>query len=275
MTASTLLASDGGAPDDPPTRSRPTHRSGLAGRGLKWGVASTDRGRGDGRAAGSTPEAARILLGLVPDVEPHTTPEPVATRTKTWDLGSITLADGVPAPLRGVIAWPEQLEAGVHPPLVMVLHGSHPIRRDDPSTCGSWPCPAGTEWVRPEQAEPRTATVEGSGPLSIDVQVGFGRQVTASRAPDPGMTGTQSTGRSARWRRSRPSDRPSGHSRAAIDPSRIRGRRRPHMSGMARQASPGRAIVWSPSLGSARTTSSTAAASEAHTRLHPACTGQA
>jgi len=97
-------------------------------------------------------------------------------------------------------------------------------------------------WARPKHGEPRHATVRCSdphSPLSIDLRVGFGRRVAASRAPDPGMTGTQSTGRSARWRCSRPSDGPCFHPRAAIDPSRIRGRRGPH------------------------------------TGLHPACTGQA
>jgi len=100
-----------------------------------------DQGAGDG----SAPEVGQVLLGLLPDVEPSPVPAPVATRTETWDLGTVTLADGVPAPLRGVIAWPEQLDVGVPLPLVMVLHGSHPICRDDPAAYGSWPCPPGTE----------------------------------------------------------------------------------------------------------------------------------
>ncbi len=59
----------------------------------------------------------------------------------SWDLGTVTLADGAPSRLWGVIAVPEG--AGPHP-VVLVLHGRHPVCSVD-SDYGTWPCQENSE----------------------------------------------------------------------------------------------------------------------------------
>jgi len=110
----------------------------------------TDPGRpgaseGPGPAAPQGPSA--VLLDVLASEEAAPEGPLLATRTASYDLGLVELADGVRAPVRGLAAWPEGIDAvgGAPAPLVLVLHGSHPICRDDPRDYGSWPCPAGTE----------------------------------------------------------------------------------------------------------------------------------
>jgi dienelactone hydrolase len=55
---------------------------------------------------------------------------------RSWDLGTVTLADGATSRLWGVVAAPD--EAGPHP-VVVVLHGRHPVCSVD-SDYGTWPC---------------------------------------------------------------------------------------------------------------------------------------
>jgi dienelactone hydrolase len=126
----------------------------LAGAGLMvaaclGGATVPDGGQG-GSAASETPATgtpAPILAALVPDAAPLDAAgaPTVPVTTTRYDLGTVTLADGAPAPMRGVIAVPATASAAAPAPLVVVLHGSHLICRDDPSGYGTWPCPAGTE----------------------------------------------------------------------------------------------------------------------------------
>jgi hypothetical protein len=91
-----------------------------------------------------------VLAGLLPTAGPlagPSDPADVEVTTSAWDLGTIALADGAPAPLRGVVSMPATTSATreAPAPLVVLLHGSHLICRDDPSGYGTWPCPPGTE----------------------------------------------------------------------------------------------------------------------------------
>lgn len=90
---------------------------------------------------------AAVLAALLPDPAPldASTAGAVAVTTASYDLGTVELVDGAPAPMRGVVAVPASASASAPAPLVVVLHGSHLICRDDPSGYGTWPCPAGTE----------------------------------------------------------------------------------------------------------------------------------
>lgn len=85
-----------------------------------------------------------LLVASTPLADPAATTL-VAVTTADFDLGTVTLADGAPAPMRGVVAVPAGASAATPAPLVVVLHGSHTICRNDPSGYGTWPCPADTE----------------------------------------------------------------------------------------------------------------------------------
>lgn len=102
---------------------------------------------GDGSGSEATDDTAGTGDGALGTARQPATPAPEApprpVTTTTYDLGSVELADGAPAPLRGIVAVPDDLDAPA--PVVLVLHGSHTICRDDPSGTGTWPCPAGTE----------------------------------------------------------------------------------------------------------------------------------
>jgi hypothetical protein len=113
-------------------------------------------GSADGDRVGGEPSGqpdslpAPVLAELLTAGGPlGTTPgtADVEVETARWDLGTVTLVDGAPAPLRGVVSMPAAAagDALTAVPLVVVLHGSHQICRNDPSGYGSWPCPPGTE----------------------------------------------------------------------------------------------------------------------------------
>ncbi len=96
-------------------------------------------------------EVPTVLVGRLPLLEPAPLDAGLPVRLERYDLGVVELADGAPAPLRGILARPAVEGAGSGapsadaPPLIVVLHGSHPICRDDRAAYGSWPCPDGTE----------------------------------------------------------------------------------------------------------------------------------
>jgi len=86
--------------------------------------------------------AVIVLVGACGDGSPNTGTGTGATGSATsWDLGTVTLADGAPSRLWGVLAVPEG--AGPHP-VVIVLHGRHAVCSVD-SDYGTWPCKEGSE----------------------------------------------------------------------------------------------------------------------------------
>jgi dienelactone hydrolase len=84
--------------------------------------------------------AATVLLGACGD-DSSDDGSSVSGSATSWDLGTVTLADGAPSRLWGVIAAPD--EAGPHP-VVVVLHGRHPVCSVD-SDYGTWPCQEDSE----------------------------------------------------------------------------------------------------------------------------------
>lgn len=118
------------------------------------GAAAPPPGGGLDVTPGTGPALTEDVLGAVlPTSTSLADPvgtDVVAVTTEDFDLGTVSLVDGAPAPLRGVAAVPVSATAADPAPLVVVLHGSHLICRDDPSGYGTWPCPAGTE-VKNEQ----------------------------------------------------------------------------------------------------------------------------
>lgn len=87
-------------------------------------------------AACSSPAATDDSAPALPD------PVTLSVETSTWDVGTVSLEEGVTSSLRGVMARPDA--PGPHP-VALVVHGNHMVCRDDPSEYGSWPCPEGTE----------------------------------------------------------------------------------------------------------------------------------
>jgi dienelactone hydrolase len=78
---------------------------------------------------------AAVALAACGDGAPDAGPSgPVGARS--WDLGTVTLADGATSRLWGVVAAPD--DPGPHP-VVVVLHGRHPVCSVD-SDYGTWPC---------------------------------------------------------------------------------------------------------------------------------------
>jgi len=121
------------------------------------GGGSADDPAGPDSGAGDTSDAPAVLAGLIvadADLAASTPEARLGVTVDAWDLGVLALADGAPAPLRGLVAVPDAAVTTTGTagplPLVVVLHGSHPICRDDPAAYGSWPCPVGTE-IRNEE----------------------------------------------------------------------------------------------------------------------------
>jgi dienelactone hydrolase len=171
----------------------------LAGAGLMVAACSGGATAPDGGPGGSaTPDAPApgtptpVLAGLLPDVAPldATGAPKVLVTTTRYDLGTVTLTDGAPAPMRGVIAVPATASAAAPAPLVVVLHGSHLICRDDPSGYGTWPCPAGTEapneqgltWLLEELAA--RGVVALAPALNVQYTYGAGEPEPASRTAE-------------------------------------------------------------------------------------------
>ena len=85
---------------------------------------------GSGAPAGPTPDAgaatgpasavAPVLSGLAGPVEPAPWPAALVPRTASYGLGTVTLADGVPAPLRGVVTWPISVPGAAPVPLELL-----------------------------------------------------------------------------------------------------------------------------------------------------------
>lgn len=84
--------------------------------------------------------AAIALLGACGD-DSSDDGSTVSGSATSWDLGTVTLADGAPSRLWGVIAAPDG--DGPHP-VVVVLHGRHPVCSVD-SDYGTWPCQEDSE----------------------------------------------------------------------------------------------------------------------------------
>lgn len=121
-----------------------------------------------------------VLLGLVEPVGSEPEVAALPTRAASWDLGLVEVMDGARAPLRGLAAWPEGIAiTGSDPaPLVLVLHGSHAICRNDPAAYGSWPCPVGTEIENEQGLRWLLEVLAASGYVAIapalNVQYTFG-----------------------------------------------------------------------------------------------------
>jgi dienelactone hydrolase len=109
------------------------------------GAPSGSGGTGTGIGDGSPPAVFESLLPGPAPLTPLAADHDISLTTTSWDLGTVTLDDGAPAPIRGVIAVPVTADVSTPAPLVVVLHGSHLICVDDPSGYGTWPCPEGTE----------------------------------------------------------------------------------------------------------------------------------
>lgn len=104
-----------------------------------------------GERPGEPPVATLALGGLLDGRAPMKGAANVAVTSAPYDLGQVTLVDGAPAPLRGIIALPADPGAiADRLPVVVLLHGNHPICRDDPAAYGSWPCRPGTEFRNEE-----------------------------------------------------------------------------------------------------------------------------
>jgi hypothetical protein len=156
------------------------------------GGVSTNTPAVPGSGADDASGAPAVLAGvLVADADlPATTQEAgFAVSVTAWDLGIVTLSDGAPAPLRGLAAVPDAaaITAAAGPlPLVVVLHGSHAICRDDPAAYGSWPCRSGTEIRNEEGLRWLLEAFAARGTIAIapaiNVQYTYG-----AGEPDPGV----------------------------------------------------------------------------------------
>jgi len=136
-------------------------------------------------------EAAPVLAALLPaseELPPLPGPPDGSAReleVVRWDLGTVTLADGVLAPLRGVAVAPVAAAGASPAPLVVVLHGSHPICRDDPAPYGSWPCRSGTEIPNEEGLLWLLEAIAARGALAIAPALNV-QHTLGSGEPDPG-----------------------------------------------------------------------------------------
>jgi dienelactone hydrolase len=127
----------------------------------------------DGDAEGSDAGAS----GLTPVVAPESPAfvEPLPVVSGSWDEGTFELSDGTPVRSWGVTAAPE----GNGPfPVAVLLHGSHPICRNDANAYGSWPCPGDTEIANHEGLRYLAEAIAARGFVviapSVNAQYTFG-----------------------------------------------------------------------------------------------------